>query len=143
MIEIKFPTRLRHDDRTLVHYESVIGIQNNRQIDCVDDTKNVQITNGRIERQANGNDYDSFASNRIYYLNCSNQEVICTKITCMVGPFIDHTDDLNLNLQMSLNATNLVKLVGIKDIIIISSEASVIIEYPTSFKQYENRLVSY
>lgn len=41
-----------------------------------------------------------YPSNRTFYLNCTHPSVICSKISCAAGPFIDRQDDVNIILDM-------------------------------------------
>lgn len=141
-LQIKLPTRLRNDDKILVNYDSIIGTQSNRRIDCNIETNNMQSSDAMGKKpDMMSNEYDSYDPHRIYNLNCANDEVFCTLITCRIGPFINHGDEANLNLYISLNASNFANFLKNEDSIIVTTDASVTIESPKNFIQYEERYV--
>lgn len=51
------------------------------------------------------NDISNYPSNRTFYLNCTDSDVICSKITCKSGPYRDMQDATNIILRMIFNST--------------------------------------
>lgn len=50
----------------------------------------------------------AYPVNRTFYLNCTNPDVICSKIICAAGPFVTlGQDDVNMILQMEFNSSKI------------------------------------
>ncbi|GLV40522.1 scab [Carabus blaptoides fortunei] len=69
---------------------------------------------------------DNLPLNRTVFINCSQSEVICKSVSCIIGPFMKFTNVARLQIKMVLNMTVLTKyILGKKDIIYLSTDGFV------------------
>ncbi|KAK4884517.1 hypothetical protein RN001_000788 [Aquatica leii] len=78
---------------------------------------------------------NSFPYNRTMYINCSNDDIICETVSCLIGPFKLKQNSAILQLRMMLNVSSILGILGKRDIIVFATEGLVTVRDPKNFIQ--------